>query len=220
MTRSEEVIQSEYKILFITIEENSSSVEYYSRSSLSWQSFGWHNTNPFPATVPRTMNNSLNFGKKMSGRDSGRDFTPTEKAVWHSHYACWKHIAKGSSNTIVAEHDIIMQKPFSANLLDSMLKTFPLINLSNVGPMSGATTTRISAGGCYAITPTMAKYLVRNVPETIESNSDGYLFSVMMQFGAFLPKLSTQLLDVTLGTTIDHLPHNNPKFKPDPSLNP
>jgi len=192
----------------IVIKDNPVS-EYYADISIkSWERFGFEVV-VVDAVTPETLDEykgskELNFGTKMSGRGSPREFTPTEKAIWASHHKVWRMATLKKSSTILAEHDAILLEDFDESRC--LVNDKICAGLSHCGylskhPEKGK---RISAGACYIMSQDMAKYFRQCVPKNITSNSDNYIHQMITQNGIWLHQYVTQFYDATVGTTIDH----------------
>ena len=134
----------------------------------------------------------------------GREFTPTEKAIWASHHKVWRMATLKKSSTILAEHDAILLEDFDESRC--LVNDKICAGLSHCGylskhPEKGK---RISAGACYIMSQDMAKYFRQCVPKNITSNSDNYIHQMITQNGIWLHQYVTQFYDATVGTTIDH----------------
>jgi hypothetical protein len=197
-------------IWMIRIKDNKASEAYSSLCLNSWKNAKL-TVNMFDAITPETMpeDGPLNFGIKRSVSGK-RPFTETEKAVWYSHFNLWKDCTRKSNPMLVIEHDAMLLKdPKHAFLLS---ERFPIVCLSHCGILSPSPQkrwNRPSPGCAYIITPWMAKRLVRDIPNEIDCNSDGYLANYMTNLGAWVPHYVTQFYHPNLGTTIDH-----PKSEP------
>lgn len=151
------------------------------------------------ATTPETLpEGPLKFNKTKPTKMTPipKELSPTEKAVWYSHYKLWKYIAQNVENCWVFEHDVDLSK---INVL------FPTINkhlmtARNKGCME-----------CYYITPHAAK-LISSIAEKeqIYYQVDGFVYYLIKSMDKIKNISSTQLLPIEqlthLGNTIDHLP--------------
>ena len=176
---------------------------YYKKIvSQSWLNAG-HNVMHFNGITPDTFDQApmvLNFGKKKNGRNIGKNLTPTEKAIWYSHIMMWDMASKKSGPLIVIEHDVLMLKPYVHST------EYPIVGLCHCGLLSKKPERgyRISAGGAYLITAGIAKQMIRELPETINYNSDAYIHNYITKYGTFKHEHSTQLYLPEIGSTIDH----------------
>lgn len=188
----------------IYIHENPISLKYSEVVRVSWQNAGF-TVNFHQGVTPETLDEQerkLNFGKKEGGRNKGKDFTETEKAVWYSHIMMWEIAARKENPLIIIEHDVLLLKGIEM----SMLKSHPIIGLCHCGllskhPQKGY---RISAGGCYMLSNQIAKKMLDGLPKTITCNSDGYIHNYITRYGAFKQDYSTQLYIPNFGSTIHH----------------
>lgn len=192
------------RVGMIYLPNNPISMKYREVVSQSWIAHG-HGVDYHAGITPDTFDQAyreLNFGKKMSGRNKGRDFTETEKAVWYSHLMMWDIAARKRSPLIIVEHDVIQLKPLDM----SKIEQYPCLGICHCGMLSNKPEKgyRISAGGAYVLTPDMGKHLVDNLPKTIETNSDGYIYRLLSRYGSFEHHVSTQLYIPEWGGTIAH----------------
>jgi hypothetical protein len=136
------------KCFAIVIKDNPISEFYYSKIQPVWQTI---NVNPirFNAITPLSLPEQplvfkKNFAHKYS-KIGGKEFTPTEKACFYSHFLLWEKSIELNEKIVVIEHDTV---PFNPNLLfyenTNWFKSFD-----------------IGATGCYVIDPFFAK-LSRN----------------------------------------------------------
>lgn len=151
------------------------------------------------ATTPETLpNGPLKFNKTKPTKMTpiSKEMSPTEKAVWYSHYKLWKHIAQDVYNCWIFEHDVD---------LSNIKYLFPPINIELM------TARGIGCLECYYITPNAAK-IISDIAEEekIYYQVDGFT-SYCMSSRFKLKKISnSQRLPISqlrhLGNTIDHLP--------------
>lgn len=156
------------KIFMIGMSEHPISVMYQREVKDSWDGY---DVKFFEAVTPKdlTYRNQLTFGRK----ETKRDFTSTEKAVWYSHFDLWcKCIKQGP--LIVIEHDSKLVKPLP-DLSNEGYKFLSFINRD-----FGKKGVAIAPGSGYYITPPVAERLVaRAVYHPIKMNSDGHLGNVL-----------------------------------------
>lgn len=188
----------------IYLKNNPVSEQYKEIVSPSWINAGFdlrYHDGITPETIDKGVK-KLAFGKKEGGRNKGKDFTPTEIAVWHSHVMMWEIASRKENPLIVIEHDVLLLKPMER----SMLSSHPIIGLSHCGLLSKHPNKgyRISAGGCYMLNNQIAKKMLAKLPKTITFNSDGYLHNFIARYGTFKQDYSTQLYVPKIGATIDH----------------
>jgi hypothetical protein len=73
--------------------------QYYSKICVErWGELGY-NIERFEGTTPDNLGTELKFRDE---KFSGRPFTPTEKAIWYSHFRLWQTVTEP---TYVIEHD-------------------------------------------------------------------------------------------------------------------
>ena len=158
------------------------------------------------ATTPENYpeKTKLEFGLKTSGREV-REFTETEKAVWHSHYTAWSTASRKSNPMVIIEHDSLLLKPIDHTF--KLLEYYDILGISHCGVLSARPDKqwgRLSAGSGYILTPKVAKLMVERLPKRITFNSDAYIHNYINQYGAFFPQHVTQFYIPSLGTTIKH----------------
>lgn len=136
---------------------------YYSEICLdAWNKLGY-TVNLFEAVTPNLLYNEfpnalegeLKFYKRK-GTKSKNPFTPTELAIWYSHYRLWQYAAQQKTPTLILEHDTYPFKP----LVDFSDK--PLIIFSQFPSYEGAWTgieEILSPGSGYYLTPMTAKLM-------------------------------------------------------------
>ena len=77
-----------------------------------------YKVNHFEAITPDTMGDHLIFDKKRRAlkhvRDNIVDFTPTEKAIWYSHYSLWEKCYMADKAFVIVESDVIPTRTFPA----------------------------------------------------------------------------------------------------------
>lgn len=73
--------------------------QYYSKICVErWEELGY-NISLFEGTTPDTLGTQLDFAEK---KNTGNPFTPTEKAIWYSHFRLWETVKEP---TYIIEHD-------------------------------------------------------------------------------------------------------------------
>ena len=162
----------------IWIPDNRSSEYYsaYTRNSWKQQGFDLH---LFEATTPEHLSDlsDLTFNDLKLGGRIVRPFSETEKAVWYSHYRCWKLCVELDVGIIVCEHDVRPIMP----LKNIEWEQHGIIGLSHDHP-----TRKTLAGGAYYITPKIAQKMIDDIVEAvIAQNSDAYIHSRIARNGAF-----------------------------------
>lgn len=159
--------------------------QYYSRICLdAWKSFGYE-VNWFEATTPNTLwdefpdvyNGELRFEKHKTR--SGNRFTPTELAIWYSHYRLWQYAASNGPVHII-EHDTYPYRSlhdFQSNPM-VVFSRFPAYHGSWLG-----TDAHISPGSGYYITPEVANTMAEQVKNyRIIENVDGYILKALRRY--------------------------------------
>lgn len=146
---SDKILDSSIKTFIIVIKDNEASEYYYNYVKDSWTDYGF-DLERFDAVTPEILQYQpdLKFGFHQSKKykqtiDIQKEFAPTEKAVWHSHYSLWKKCVSLNQPILVLEHDTLLMNR------DNMLvrNTYDFITYDN-------------SFGCYYITPRFAKILV------------------------------------------------------------
>ena len=188
----------------IYLKDNQTSEEYKKIVSPSWINAGF-NLEYQQGITPETFHRSkitLRFGNKQSGRNAGKPFTETEKAIWYSHVKMWEIASRKSNPYIIIEHDVMLLKHI--DLAD--IKKYPILGLCHNGLLSNKPKKgyRISAGGAYMLSRDIAKKMISNLPNKIVTNSDAYIHSYITKYGAFKHECSTQLYIPEIGLTINH----------------
>lgn len=163
---------------------------YYSEICLdAWDRLG-HSVNWFEATTPNSIpeNGELRFGKDKWAKISGANpWTPTEKAIWYSHFRLWNYVIDNGP-TYIIEHDTYPTKPlfhFEGIVDAAVFSIFPRYNGAWLG-----TEEHISPGSGYYLTPHIAKQMVKNVKlygetrigsgsTSIGANVDSYILRTM-----------------------------------------
>lgn len=192
-------------IQMIHLPDNPISQHWVNEVKHTWEDYGYR-VNMFEGTVPDTIEDhdlKLRFGiKRGLGRRPGqREFTPTEKAVWHSHARLWGMCAHEGRPMIVVEHDValIADLPYDFKLsINCFCKT----------RVEGKSSYSRLPAGAYFITPQGAsKLLVRAISRAINVNVDGHIDYWAAEngsdwYGKFI--CAEQMFDREVGTTIDH----------------
>ena len=192
------------RVGMIYLEDNETSKKYKSIVSQSWKNAGFTIDYYFGIT-PNTFDKAvkqLEFGKKSTGRNIGKDFTETEKAIWYSHMKMWDIASRKASPLIVIEHDVMLLEAIDQITIDR----YGIVGLCHNGLLSKKPEKgyRISAGGAYLIKNEIAKKMLESLPQIITTNSDAYIHNFIARYGVFKHHHSTQLYIPELGTTIDH----------------
>jgi len=194
------MIIDDIKFYMIQMSDNPISQHYKNLVLPSWKDYNIH---MFEAVTPKTLNKyNLKFNQKFSHGGYGVDFTPTEKAIWCSHYALWKNCITLNKKLIVIEHDMkldtkqgLVTKSFSEHNGVGLGRTYSDRYKRNINLPCG----------CYYITPTIAKHLTKFIdkdPAGIRINPDGHIKK-------FLDTDKSNwcvdhIIDKKIGTTIEH----------------
>lgn len=164
----------------IVVQDNESSEYYYHKVLPSWQKLG---INPirFIATEPNTLPSwPLNFSKEgcrqkvFDEKGIVKEFTPTEKACWYSHYRLWKKAASRNRRMLILEHDAMVVNP--AYIVDK-----PDYDFWQLGKFMCA----------YFISPELARwlcYMIEQGEEIITLGPMGFLFDFTRPHRTFVYK--------------------------------
>lgn len=132
----------------IVIRNHPASERYFKTILPSWTNIGWY-LERFDATTPDSLPSwPLNFDpdgckqKAFTDRGFAKQFTPTEKACWYSHYLLWKKCAEMNERILILEHDAMVVDP-------SLIKDRPDYDFWQVGTFLSA----------YFIAPELARWL-------------------------------------------------------------
>ena len=172
-----------------------------------------------PETIPYYSNHKLEFDTIQSHRP--RNFSPTEKAVWYSHYKLWQWSIVFQENIIIAEHDALLIKHFDPEYFTNNESDFTCFCHGDSRKFLAARgcwckdCTKIkekrhhTIGGAYYITPTSATQLVSTLNKPVTINSDGHIGRIAKEFAKLGQKTmdhtySFQYTNIKWGTTIDH----------------
>ena len=188
----------------IYLPDNPTSIYYKNIVMQSWINAGF-NVELHAGITPKTISSAkikLNFGIKAAGRNVGKDFTDTEKAVWHSHVQMWEIAARKENPFIIIEHDVMLLKPIEQYHINGQ----NIIGLCHNGLLSKKPEKgyRVSAGGAYLLKNKVAKKMIENLPKEIVTNSDAYIHNYIARYGVFKHEYTTQLYLPNVGTTIAH----------------
>lgn len=166
---------SSYDIWMIKMTYHPISEMYYRTVAPSWKKFGYK-LKKFEAVTPKDLSykNKLTFGIKDSIKGK-REFTPTEKAVWYSHFELWCKCLNTKKPLIIIEHDSKLLKPLP-DLSNEGYKFLSRINRD----WKSKPVIDMAPGSGYYITPIVAERLISNaVSKKITINSDGHLVEYM-----------------------------------------
>lgn len=180
----------------------------------SWEGYNY-NVSIYEAITPATMDDSLQFDLKRTRENAIRgEFTPTEKAVWHSHFNLWNMCMESDEPMLIIEHDSMLMKPLP-KLTGSCTLSY-VEDHENKHRRKRQSTDWMSGKFCapgsgYYITPSCAKRLIQfTYSMLIRSNVDGYINSVINYAGTPRQrKMKTEdisyIKQINYGpTTIDH----------------
>ena len=132
----------------IVVKGNHISESYAEYCIPKWESLGYSITR-IDAYTPDTIPSSpLIFTKNYSRKyikngDDGKIFSPTEIAIWYSHYQTWQIVAETRSPSLILEHDSI---PNDSNII-------------NWNSRYDFCTYDIGAMGCYVIKPKFVDHI-------------------------------------------------------------
>ena len=94
----------------------------------TWEEKGFK-VNHFEAMTPKDLNqfkDHLKFGKKRPTLSGSRpyeiDFSPTEKAVWYSHFVAWMTCIQLNQPIIIVEHDAFLEQKLEPEIFDEKVK--------------------------------------------------------------------------------------------------
>lgn len=191
-------MKTEY--FMIGMSNNEKSVKYMKKTiPIAEKAFG-QNIELFEATTPETIDElGLNFTLKMPStltvKEGYREFSPTEKAVWGSHYRLWKHIQENRSAAWILEHDV----DTSQLTVDGLIREED--HLVTIG-MSGLL-------WCYYMDYIAADKVLNKLSQrAIHCNVDSFIEDLMENHEStkFISRVEKQKLGCWLkyGTTIDH----------------
>jgi hypothetical protein len=192
------------RVGMIYLKGNSVSEYYKNIVSQSWLNAGF-GIDYIQGITPETFDEApvkLNFGKKSTGRNIGKDFTETEKAIWYSHIKMWDIAARKQNPLIVIEHDVML-----LDHIDKVdIERYPILGICHNGLLSKKPEKgyRVSAGGAYMLKNDIAKKMIDELPSLITTNSDAYIHNYIARYGTFKQRHSTQLYLPDIGTTIAH----------------
>jgi hypothetical protein len=188
--------------------------QYYSKMCVErWGELGY-NIRLFQGTTPDTLGDELEFADiKMTSKTP---FTPTEKAIWYSHFRVWQTVKEP---TYIIEHDTY---PF--RLLPEFKEDYGLFS---VFPRNNRAWLKmeehISPGSGYYISERFAAILTAAALEdTISQNVDGHIhthFEKELNMGknktpkqrmeqlnqVYCPRASCfQIVNYDIGTSAEH----------------
>lgn len=175
-----------------------------------------------PETVEKENMNELEFFNIIRKDKSMREFTPTEKAIWWSHFVLWHKCLIRKKPIIVAEHDAMVVKNLPDDLYRPTKLKFAFLGTAKGRNLEGNYI--LAPCTAYYLTPEVAFELVkvrtkrwttrrRGIPLSvgIYMNVDGYMMTQYMRMkeeGKMLVKnykdYTKQIVDDNMGTTIEH----------------
>lgn len=156
----------------IVLRGNETSEYYYSLIKDSWYNRGF-NLNVFEAFNPSNFHRiNLKFKPSTAGKYVAKklvkEFTPSEKAAFVSHYVIWNKIAKNNiENALIIEHDARL------NDYDLFEKEWNEAKENDVGVKLFG-----QGASCYTITPGSCKYIARYIYKNnyeIDAGPMGYI---------------------------------------------
>ena len=201
---------SEFPTYAIVVRDNPVSEYYYSKITPLWESIGFK-INRFDATTPTTLpDGPLRFGKNMLEKylkvtnGQGKTMTPTECAIWYSHYRLWMKCVELNQPIVVIEHDCV---PFDPSKL--VWKHHTNFHRYDMGAL-----------GCYLIEPDFALHVLAYLDRTVitsgplgtlcqfweSEKKNGVLWHVVdpATIADDYDAACTQILDTNYNTTVEH----------------
>lgn len=180
--------------------------QYYSSiCTEAWQSLGY-SVRKFEATTPETLGNELAFAEK---KFSGKPFTPTEKAIWYSHFRLWQTVR---TPTHIIEHDTYPTKLLQdfSDKPAAIFSIFPRNDSAWQGRRE-----HISPGSGYYITLSTASILIDYARSMeITENVDGFIYQQLKrilgmedkEFNEYHLNRSScfQIVNYDVGTSAQH----------------
>jgi hypothetical protein len=179
--------------------------DYYADICIDqWNKLGY-NIEKKEGTTPETLGDELNF---LPRKWTGNYFTPSEKAIWYSHYNLWKQVKEP---TCIIEHDTYPYKKLPKFEKDwGLFSTFPRNDQAWL-----RTREAISPGSGYYLNRTSASILRdyahrlplnANVDDHIHQTAREFLKMNNEQFEEYCrSKLSCfQIVNYDVGTTARH----------------
>ena len=156
------------EVWMIGIPHSEVSRMYMDHTMESWDDYDLH---IFSAVTPRDLKHYNNLSFHLT---RGRKFTPTEKAVWYSHFLLWKKCWEEKKPLIIVEHDSILRKDIGevgrTTLLSYLTDREPTRN----DPIDNGNI--LSPGSGYVIFPNDIIALINYSEKLpITSNVDAYI---------------------------------------------
>jgi GR25 family glycosyltransferase involved in LPS biosynthesis len=196
------IVKSEIPVYVITLKDNPISQYYTNRIKESWFELGYINLKFVEGITPATIKDrcpiKLNFDK-IRRKDKVREFTPTEKAIWYTHYYLWRRVRRLKRNAIIIEHDNMLLEEIPDSITKYDLRAFCRHDYKPC----------LMAGSAYYITPKGADRLI-NDPDLkkIIQNVDGHLLMQKDQTpfkeNIYNNTHAQVIYDEKIGTTINH----------------
>lgn len=188
--------------------------QYYSKICVErWEELGY-NISLFEGTTPDTLGDDLQF--KDAKGTSGTPFTPTEKAIWYSHFRLWQTVKEP---TYIIEHDTYPFRKLPKFKEDfGLFSIFPRNNNAWLKMEE-----HVSPGSGYYITERFATLLIASaLSRQIQENVDGHIHTEierelsMNQTGSARARMEQlnrkychnascfQIVNYDIGTSADH----------------
>lgn len=202
------------KCYMIAISGNETSEFYSQVCKESWEKRGFA-VDHFEAVVPETMptDGELKFGLHK-GR---REFTPTEKAIWYSHFRLWQLCVETNEPIHVIEHDSFLLDDLP-DFSDADIELFAIFDYRYKSSYKGLQNVVSPCAGYY-ITPEVANVMIAkataspitlNVDWTVHETYDDYHLAETgrenhrFQLNIQGQCVVQQLYIPDVGTTIEH----------------
>jgi len=181
--------------------------QYYSKICVErWEELGY-NISLFEGTTPDTLGDELPFAERK--QTSGNVFTPTEKAIWYSHFRLWQSIEEP---TYVIEHDTYPYRrlpDFGKNNF-GLFSTFPRNDKAWLKLEE-----HLSPGSGYYINRQGASILIDwALAQPQNENVDGHIFQTFKRLSGlngdeFIAKYIAmascfQIVQYDIGTSAEH----------------
>lgn len=141
--------------------------QYYSKICVErWEELGY-NISLFEGTTPDTLGDELEFLDAKG--TSGKPFTPTEKAIWYSHFRLWQTVKEP---TYIIEHDTYPFRKLPKFKEDfGLFSIFPRNNHAWLKMEE-----HVSPGSGYYISERFATLLIASaLSRQIRENVDGHI---------------------------------------------
>jgi GR25 family glycosyltransferase involved in LPS biosynthesis len=198
-------------IWMIQMSDNPISQHFKNMVLPSWHGRGYY-PHLYEAIQPKHLDqcNALKFDSVFSYgtvNKGARFFTPTEKAVWYSHYNLWQKCIEMDRSLMVIEHDSMLSRQLPKSQIrdrdDIVLLGGYLTNTKFNRSKGLHWGYRKWPGGGYIMSPDKAKSLTLHLKyNIINVNVDGFLAAFMkIDIKTWVIK---QMIDNSIGTTIQH----------------